>query len=406
MGAPETKLDIVSQAYKRNPFPTYARLHEQSPVSKADMPLIGPVWLITPHEDVVRLLKDNERFVQEPKNAGRKNRIGIGWWTPRFLRALTENMLGRDLPDHRRLRGLVDKAFSRRGVDAMRPRIEEIADRLLDEMTGKDQVDLMQDFARPLPVAVISELLGLPHSDRPKFMRWVQAMTRRPTVMGQLLTIPTLIQLNRYIRGQIALRRSEPRDDLITALVEAEEAGDQLSEEELVTMIFLLLVAGHETTVHLIGGGTLALLRHSDERHRLANGDLAIEPAVEELLRYTTPVEVSTIRYAAEDMDLHGVKLSRGDPATAFLGAANADPAVFPEPDRLTLSRDPNPHMSFGSGVHFCLGLQLARLEGQIAFPKLLSRFPGLTLGIEADQLEWLPTLGMRGLVRLPVSLV
>ncbi len=404
MGDDATKLDIVSPDYKRDPFATYARLHDSVPTVKIDMPLIGPVWMVVPHDGVVTMLKDNARFVQEPQNAGRRNRLGISWWTPHFLKRLTENMLGRDQPAHRRLRGLVDKAFSRRGVEDLRPRIEAIADRLLDEMEDAGQLDLMTSFARPLPLAVITELLGLPDEDRPKFTRWVKAMTRSPTAMGQIMAIPSLIQINRYIRSQVVLRRKDPRDDLITALVEAEEAGDQLSEDELVTMIFLLLVAGHETTVHLIGSGTLALLRYDDQRRQLQADMSGIGLAVEELLRFTTPVEISTVRYASEDMDFHGLTIARGDPITAFLGAANADPAVFPEPDKLDLSRDPNPHMSFGSGVHFCLGLQLARLEGQIAFKKLFERFPDLAPAVPIEEIEWLPTLGMRGLKTLPVT--
>ncbi|MEE9587103.1 MAG: cytochrome P450 [Hyphomicrobiaceae bacterium] len=404
MARHDLTLDLDSQAYKSNPFPTYARMHAELPVCRMKVPLIGRAWIVSPYDDVVALLKDSERFVQEPQNAGRRRRAGVGWWAPRLLRVLTENMLGRDAPAHRRLRGLVDQAFSRRHVMGMRPRIEAIADDLLDKMAASQDVDLMRDYARPLPLAVITELLGLPEEDRPKFTRWVRSMMRTPLVLRLLLSVPVMWQISRYLRGQFELCRESPREGLISGLVEAEEAGSHLSEDELLSMVFLLLLAGHETTVHLIGGGTFSLLRHPTELAKLKSDWSLIGSTVEELLRYCTPVEFSSIKYAVESTTIRGKEIARGDYVLAALAAANCDPTRFENPERLDIERNPNPHVAFGSGVHFCLGLQLARLEAQIALERLFKRYPELQLAVPAGNVKWLPALGLRGLDALPVN--
>ena len=405
MSATAVTFDLVSQSYKRDPFPTYLRMHREAPVSRMKVPFIGEVWLVSTYDDVVTLLKDKQRFVQDPRNAGRRQRAGIAWWMPRLIRILTDHMLGSDEPDHRRLRGLVDKAFGRRGIEGMRPRIEAIADALLDEMAAKGEADLVREFARPLPLTVICELLGLPQEDRPKFTRWVEAMTRPPSVLGIMRSFPALYMMSQYLRAQFELRRREPRDDLITGLVEAEEAGDRLDEEELLAMVFLLLVAGHETTVHLLGSGALALMHHPDQRARLSADWSLIGSGVEELLRYTSPVEFATVRYASEDMKIRDQTLKRGDPLLPALGAANCDPAQFEKPSVLDITRRPNNHVALGTGIHFCLGQQLARLEGQIAFERLFKRFPDVMPALPAEEIEWRGTLGLRGLANLPVKL-
>jgi len=405
MSSDAESFDLVSQAFKRDPFPTYLRMHEEAPVSRTKVPIIGDAWLVAPYDDVVAMLKDKEHFVHDPVNAGRRQRVGIAWWMPRLLRTLTDHMLGSDQPKHRRLRGLVDQAFSRRGIDGMRGRIEEIADQLLDRMAKNGSADLVSDFARPLPLTVICEVLGLPQQDRPKFVRWVEAMTQPPSVIGIMRIFPALYKMTRYLRRQFDLRRREPRNDLITALVEAEDAGDQLSEDELLSMVFLLLVAGHETTVHLIGGGALALMCHTDQRDRLLADWSLIGSTVEELLRYTSPVEFATIRYASEDLVLHGKKLKRGDHILPALGAANCDPAHFDNPTGLDITRRPNNHVALGSGIHFCLGQQLARMEAQIAFERLFKRFPDMAPSMPLEMLEWRETLGLHGLASLPVNL-
>ena len=405
MSVEALSFDLVSQSYKRDPFPTYLRMHTEAPVSRAKIPFIGEAWIVSTYSDVVTVLKDKQRFVNDPVNAGRSQRAGIAWWMPRLLRTLTDHMLGSDEPNHRRLRSLVDKAFGRRGIESMRPRIEAIADELIGRMADKDDVNLVADYARPLPLTVICELLGLPHEDRPKFTKWVESMTQAPSALGIMRSFPALFQMSRYLRRQFELRRAEPRDDLITALVEAEDAGDQLSEEELLSMVFLLLVAGHETTVHLIGSGALALMQHSDQRDKLASDWSLVGPAVEELLRYSSPVEFATVRYATEDLSMGGQMVRRGDFVLPALGAANCDPRQFDRPALLDITRQPNNHVALGTGIHFCLGQQLARLEAQIAFEHLFKRFPDMKPNVSAEQIEWRGTLGLRGLASLPVSL-
>lgn len=397
--------DLVSQAYKRNPFPTYQRMHAEAPVSRTKIPLVGDAWLVSPYDDVIALLKDKDRFAHDPRNAGRAQRAGIAWWMPRFVRVLTDHMLGTDEPDHRRLRRLVDKAFGRRGIEGMRARIETITDELLDRLEGTKDADLVAEFARPLPLTVICELLGLPHDDRRKFTRWVEAMTQPPSVLGIARSFPALLQISRYLRAQFEERRRNPQADLITALVEAEDAGEQLNEDELLSMVFLLLVAGHETTVHLLGSGTLALLQNPGEHAKLAADWDLIGPSVEELLRYTSPVEFATVRYPIEDTVLSGQTIPKGEPILPALGAANCDGQHFDHPERLDIARAPNSHVALGSGIHFCLGQQLARLEAQIAFEHLFKRFPEMSLACPAQELQWRGTLGLRGLASLPVRL-
>ena len=405
MATASVTFDLVSQSYKRNPFPTYLRMHSEAPVSRTKVPLVGDTWLVSAYDDVLCLLKDKERFVHDPKNAGRARRAGLAWWMPRFVRVLTDHMLGMDEPDHRRLRRLVDKAFGRRGIEGMRPRIEAITDTVLDDLKSDGPVDLISGFARPLPLTVICELLGLPQEDRPKFTRWVEAMTRSPNAWSIIRSFPAFLQMTGYLKQQFAARRHTPRDDLITALVEAEDGGDQFSEDELLAMVFLLLIAGHETTVHLLGSGALALMENPDQFARLTGDWSLIAPAVEELLRYTSPVEFASVRYAVSDTELGGKTLRRGEAILPALGAANCDPRQFDRPDRLDIARSPNNHVALGSGIHFCLGQQLARLEGQIAFERLFRRYPDLIPAVRPEETEWRGTLGLRGLSRLPVRL-
>lgn len=405
MATAAVTFDLVSQSYKRDPFPTYLRMHAEAPVSRTKVPLVGEAWLVSGYDDVLSLLKDKDRFVHDPKNAGRARRAGLAWWMPRFVRVLTDHMLGMDEPDHRRLRRLVDKAFGRRGIEGMRPRIESITDAVLDGLDSDGPVDLIAGFARPLPLTVICELLGLPREDRARFTSWVEAMTRSPNAWSIIRSFPAFLQMTRYLKRQFETRRRAPRDDLITALVEAEDGGDQFSEDELLAMVFLLLIAGHETTVHLLGSGALALMETPDQYDRLAGDWSLIGPAVEELLRYTSPVEFASVRYAVADTQLGGQILRRGEPILPALGAANCDPRQFTRPDRLDIARSPNNHVALGSGIHFCLGQQLARLEGRIAFERLFRRYPDMTPAVPWEETEWRGTLGLRGLSRLPVRL-
>jgi cytochrome P450 len=317
----------------------------------------------------------------------------------------SDNMLAHDNPDHLRLRRLVEQAFNRHSVESMRGRIGAICDALLDGLACRETVDLLEEWARPLPVAVICELLGLPDEDRPKFTRWVRAIFHSISLSGMLLALPRIFSLLSYLRLRLKECRRQPRPGLMTALVQAEQDGDKLSEDELLAMAFLLLFAGFETTVHLLAGGTLALLKAPDQKARLLDDWSLLLPAVEELLRFVSPVQMSETRYVVRDVEFHGRSLRRGQSIVAWLGAANADPARFPDPSNLDLARSPNPHVAFGSGTHFCLGAQLARAEAQVGFERLFSRYPRLALAAADCKLKYSGNMLLRALVALPVRL-
>jgi cytochrome P450 len=399
------KLDLASQAFARNPFPTYARLREAGPVLQARLPLLGKTWMATTYQAASEVLKDEETFVMEAKKVGKTLFSGVLRFLPRMLRVFSDNMLRHDNPDHRRLRRLVEQAFSRHSVENLRGRIGVLCDRLLAGLAGRETVDLLEEWARPLPVAVICELLGLPEEDRPMFARWVKALFRSVTLFGLLLALPSMVRLQNYFRRHFEQCRRQPHPGLMTALVQAEQDGDQLSEDELLAMAFLLLFAGFETTVHLLSGGTLALLSAPEQKERLLNDWSLAPPAVEELLRFVSPVQMSEPRYVIGDLEFHGRSLRRGDYIVAFLGAANADPARFPDPEKLDLSRSPNPHVSFGSGTHFCLGAQLARAEAQVGLERLFTHYPRLALARADSELRYSGHMLLRALVALPVRL-
>ena len=360
-------------------------------------------WLITRYADVAAALKD-ERLAKDKRNALSAEQAAKQPWMPGVFKPLTRNMLDLDAPDHTRLRALVHKAFTPRLVEGMRERIQALADGLLDAAERRGRMGLIRDYALPIPSSIIAEMLGVPVKDRHAFHRWSNAIVASNTsTWGMLRALPQVVAFLRYIRRLIAARRAAPQDDLVTALVQAEEAGEQLSEDELVAMIFLLLVAGHETTVNLIGNGVLALLEHPGEMYRLRNDPALLKPAVEELLRYDSPVALATERYAREDVTVAGTTIPRGALVHAVIASANRDERQFPNPDVLDLRREPNRHLAFGQGVHFCLGAPLARLEGQIAISALVRRLPDLGLAVTRGALRWRRGHVLRGLRELPV---
>jgi len=401
--SPDVKYDLVSADYKRDPRPSLARMQTQGEVIRAKFPFIGETHLVVSHAGVTEMLKDSRRFVQRPQNAGVKRRIGLQWWMPRTVKALGNSMIGQDDPEHRRLRGLVDEAFTRRGVEVLRGRIEDIADGLLDNMAHVPQPDLVELYARRLPLMVIAELLGLPEEDHDKLHTWAQSFINGTSLAAIAMGVPRILRMSRYLREKIRAARTAPRPGLLRELIAAEENGDRLNDDEMLAMVFLLFFAGHETTTHLISVGTLTLLKHEQTRERLIAEPALWPRAVEELLRWCSTVEITKPRYVAEAGEFRGVLLGRGQIIFAGLAAANYDPEVFVDPERFDIDRDPNPHLAFGSGVHFCLGHQLARLEGQIAFERLLDRYPELALAVPETELLWKPNLGIRGLNALPV---
>ena len=393
-------------AFRADPYPVYALLRRTAPIVKMKASLGGESFLITRYNDVVDALKD-PRYSNDPKNQQPgQNQMKV-WWMPRVFSILQDSMITSDDPAHQRLRGLVHLAFTPRRIEHLTARIEQVTNDLLDQAGRKSEIDLIKDFALPLPLTIISDLMGVPESERRGFYRavspFLDSLAGSPLKM--LAQYPNATKLMRFFERMIALRRADPQDDLITALVQAEQAGDRLNEDELLSMIFLLLLAGHETTVNLIGNGTLALLEFPDQLQLLHDNPALIDRAVEELLRYGNPVENGTNRHVTEDVTLHGVTMPKSSSVLLMLASANRDETVFENADRLDLNRQPNRHVAFGLGAHYCVGAPLARLEGKIAIHALVQRYPNLQLTIPREQVPWRTAVAVRGVKALPVRL-
>ncbi|MEE8557330.1 MAG: cytochrome P450 [Myxococcota bacterium] len=408
MTQPEPGADLYdpfSEEFQCDPYPTYRRLRELDPVHHRK---IGEehVWILTLYEDCATVLRDSrssaEKFPRpllEQIAASPESPLGI------VARATLGMMLVKDPPDHTRLRTLVNKAFTPRRIEALRGRLQEIVDELLEAVRPRGRMDLISEIAAPLPLVAIAELLGLPPEDRQKLKIWSDRFvtfidgTIRESGLDEAAA--AVQELREYLRDFVDDRRARPREDLLSGLVTAHEGGDRLSEDELYATITLLLAAGHETTTNLIGNGLLALLRHPDQLEKLrANPDL-IRTAVEELLRFDSPVQV-TSRVPTEELIIRGRTIPRGQEINAALGSANRDPAKFVDPDELDISRRENQHLSLGLGIHFCLGASLARLEAQLVIGTVVQRMPRLSL--ETDKLDWRPGIVLRGLRALPVE--
>jgi cytochrome P450 len=398
------EVNIASREFKADPYPFYARLRAEAPVYRTVLPDKQPAWLITRYDDVFNVLKDEQRFPKDRSAAMSTDQLAKAPWTPAMFRPLSRTILDLDGAEHTRLRGLIHKAFTPRLIERMRERIQTLADHLLDVAQRRGEMDLIRDYALPIPLTVIAEILGIPEGDRMKFHRWTKAVVeltaRQHALLWGLLPLVSMVS---YLKRIFKRRRADPRDDLITALVQAEEAGDRLTEDELLAMVFVLLVAGHETTVNLIGSGALALLENPEEMRLLRRKPDSIKTAIEELLRYVNPVEQATQRYAREDVTLHGITIPKGEMVLAVIASANRDASQFADPDRLDLTRENNKHLAFGQGIHYCVGAPLARLEGQIAIQTLVERMPDLGLAKAPDALRWRPGLTVRGLEALPV---
>jgi cytochrome P450 PksS len=402
--SPHDPVNIASPEFKANPYPFYARLRAEAPVCRMTLPTRETAWLVTRYDDVAAVLKD-ERFVKDTANALTPAQAARQPWFRKIFKSLKRNMLNQDPPNHTRLRALVNTTFTPRLVEQLRERVQQLTDDLLDAVQSRGRMDVIRNYALPLPTTIISKMLGVPAADRHQFHRWSNAVIAAAnSTWGLVKAVPNALLLMRYIRAFIKKRRADPRDDLVSALARAEEAGDALSEDELLAMVFLLLVAGHETTVNLIGNGALALLEHPDQLEKLRNDPALIKPAVEELLRYTSPVDTATERYAREDVAIAGVTIPRGDMVYVVIASANRDERQFPNPDALDITREPNRHLAFGLGAHFCVGAPLARLEGQIAINTLLRRVPDMRLTVAPDALRWRRGLLLRGLEALPVA--
>jgi cytochrome P450 len=397
MSAPDIAVEHLGADYFQDPYSVHARLRARRPVARVIMPGGIPVWLVTGYAEARAALADPRLSKRMPG------------WHPEpdsIIASMDLHMLNTDPPDHGRLRRLVNKAFTARQVERLRPRITAITAGLLDEMAvqgAQSEVDLLASFAFPLPITVICELLGVPAGDRDDFRTWSATIVSDTPAPGVFQAHATAMA--RYFMALLAAKRQQPRDDLLSALLAARDDEDRLSENELVSMAFLLLVAGHETTVNLIASGVLALLLNPAELARLRADPALTGSAVEELLRYVNPVSNATFRCAAEPVEFGGVRIGRGDPVLVSLSGANRDPARFGDPDRLDLGRDSSGQLAFGHGIHYCLGAPLARLEAGIAISGLLARFGSISLAVPAASLRWRPSTLIHGLEALPVRL-
>lgn len=390
------ELTALDPAFRADPYPVLARLRAREPVHYDRA--IGR-WVLTRSADVERLLRDRTTSV-DPRNANEGTYMRI------FARFAEFSLLFQDPPAHTRLRSLVSQAFTPRAVERLAPRIGQIVDELLEAVSGRDRLDLIEVFAGPLPVIVIAEMLGIDPADRHDFKRWSdgQAMGLNPllTEDQRAEVVQSDAELEAYLRRSLAERRADPRDDLISALIAVEEAGDQLTDREIVTMCSLLLAAGNVTTTDLIGNGVWLLLRHPEQLRMLRDDPSLIINAVEEILRFESPV-VQTARIPMAPGQFGGCPVHRGESVLAALAASNRDPGRHPEPDRFDITRPDVHHHSFGGGAHYCLGAPLARLEAQLAIPPLLQRFPRLRLADEP--FEWRAFPGFRGLAKLWVRI-
>ncbi len=390
-------------AYRVDPYPVYAKLRREAPV------YFSPVlrgWILTRHADIAGVLQDVRFSVRRDQSKLFQRLQPLKNLRPEFAQAITRNLLMLDPPDHTRLRRLVNKAFTPRMVEGLRPRIAALVDELLDACASRGEMDVIRDFAYPLPVIVISEMLGLPLEDRERLKAWsddLAALLDPLQATGGLPRLErTFGEVEAYFGAAFAARRRAPTPDLLGALAAVEEGGETLTSAELLSLSILILGAGHETTTNLLGNAVVALLRHPGERRRLQDDPGLIEPAVEEFLRYDSPVQL-TDRVVTEEMEIDGRRVRKGEIVAVLLGAANRDPARFVDPDRLDLGRADNPHLSFSHGVHFCLGAALARLETQIAIQALLRRFPDFSG--DPRPTNYRRSMVLRGVTALRVTL-
>jgi cytochrome P450 len=395
----------LGSEFVQNPHEMEALLRQEGPVRPALLPGGMRVWLVTGHAQVRAMLTDP----RVRKDSRRVTELYRQFYKPTSsmlhpaFRALEAHMLNADPPDHTRLRKLVGKAFTTGTVARLRPRIEQIADDLLDRMAGADTVDLLDTYAAPLPMTVICELLGIPEDDRPAFRTWTQLIVSSAPTRGQMATASAEVVV--YLNGLVERKRAEPTGDLLSDLVAVSDNGDQLTPEELVAMAILLTIAGHDTTVNLIASGTLALLRAPDQLAAVRADPALLPGAVEELLRYDGPLHVGTTRFTDAPVEVGGVTIPADEFVMVSLLAANRDAERFEDPDRLDVTRQAGGHVAFGHGIHHCLGAPLARLEGQVAIGRLLARFGDLRLAVEPSMLRWRTSTLMHGVESLPVHL-
>jgi len=392
--------------FSANPFPMFEQMRAMGPVVPVPLPFDSSqrAWMVTRMEEAVQVLKDRrftvDRSLLTNTNDVYRRREQAMAETPGLF---GQSMISVDEPDHKRLRGLVSKAFTPKYIQSLRPHIQQIADELLDKVQDQGHMDLVRDFAYPLPINVISDMLGVPRKNREQIRVWAEALAGGGRNDGEE-RFGRVRSFSAYVVQLVAEKRQHPQDDLLSQLIQMEEEGDHLSEAELLSMAGLLIFAGHETTSNLISIGTLMLLDHPDQLEKL-KADLGLVPsAVEELLRFNGPVLTPVPRFATEAIELGGQSIQKGDMVITALASANRDESQFTDPDELDIARSLNRHIAFGQGIHTCLGAPLARLEGDIAFTTLLKRMPHLRLAVPRETISWRGNFTLRGLTGLPVA--
>ncbi|MED4184317.1 cytochrome P450 [Priestia megaterium] len=403
-------LDVFSGESGENPFPIFAKMRTMGAVIPIPSPMgekDRQTWMVTRMEEAMQVLKDHTQFTVDGSSMANNSSI---WQNnadpsapPTFLTA--KSLVSVDEPDHRRLRRLVSKAFTPKYMESLRPRVQEIADELLDQVQQRGEMDLVKDYAYPLPINVISDMLGVPQADRTKIRGWSEAIAhglglgrKDPGVAEQIRAF------GEYIVQLVAEKRQHPAGDLISQLIAIEEEGDRLDEAELISMISLLIFAGHETTPNLIATGTLMLLDHPEQLKKLKANLNLVPAAVEELLRFNGPSTMAGPRFATEDIELAGQQIKKGDMVIPVLKSANRDELQFTDPEELNITRTIKRHLAFGQGIHMCLGAPLARVEGDIAFSTLLRRMPNLRISVPREDINWHFMLSSQGLTSLPVT--
>ena len=402
------KLELSSKRYRVDPWTVFSNFREQGPVVPMKAFLLGKGWAATTYESVNAVLKNDELFVRNPVNSGRKTIGRIQLFLPRTLMTLSKNMIAKDGLDHRRLRTLVDRAFARRNIDAMSDRLSQLADEQVSfcqsQASKNGLVDLVEDFARPFPFNVICELLGIPAEDRNQIHLWFKPLSNFTGFLDLFRMIGGIKKMKKYLADTFEEVRRNPGEGLISELVAIRDDGEKLSDDELMAMVFLLFIAGHETTVHLISNCILTLSTQPGAKEMLSNDWTKCPGAIEEVLRYDSPIQIAKPRYVASDSEFYGQQLKRGQMIIPLLASANYDPDQFSNPLSFKIDRSPNYHMTFGSGPHTCLGMKLARSETFYALKSLFTRWPDFKFDFPRDRVDWAKRPGMRSIRSLNVS--
>jgi len=405
VAAPERKI-LFTDEIVQDPYPTYARLHEQGPIHYVEVAGKWAVWSVFSHAECASVAKDPRCSAKRAQQMLLPLPLSRQSEFQELARMLSLWLIFMDAPEHTRLRKLLNKGFSQAALEGLRPQMEDIVERMLRPLDHGSEVELMRQFANPMPVRVISEMMGVPEALHGRFEEWSRAIAAfrgnpNRTLEEAQAAQDALIAMTEFFRNTVADRRRNKGNDLISLLIDIEEEGDALTEEELYAQCIALLFAGHETTRNLIGNGVYTLLKHPREATKLRENPEMIRSAVEEFLRFESPVQF-TARVLKEEMEICGQRIPKGWTVLCMFGAANRDPKQFKEPNQLNLQRLNNQHLAFGAGPHFCIGNQLARLEGQVAIMSLVKRFPGMKL--TGPRPEWADTFGLRGLKTLPVT--